>query len=369
MAEKDIYRVLVINPGSTSTKIGVFDNETCICEATARHQVEELAPFRAANGSVYAEKDFRRKLVLDLLVGKGIALASLDAAVGRAGRLPPMTGGTYFANDELIKDVPNPLIHAALLGAIIAKEIGEQLTIPAFFVDPTVVDEITDVARVTGIPAIKRSVIFHALNQKEVARRCAKEMGRTYKDCNFIITHLGGGISVAAHRKGVAVDVTNASNGEGPFSVERAGAVPGIDLVEMCFSGKYTQKEMNSFFTNKGGLVAHRGSTDFRALEADYRAGKPEAKLLFEAMAYNIAKYIGAMAPVLEGEVDRIIVTGGLAHCQAFTDLIKERVAFIAEVAVYPGEDELLALAHGALRVLTGEEKAIDYKSKGPIKE
>jgi len=367
MREKN-YRILAINPGSTSTKIGVFDNETCIVEAVVRHTSEELAPYVAPNGSIIAQKNIRRDLVLDKLVENNIALESLNATVGRAGSLPPMTSGTYFANDELIKDIPDPLTHPALLGTVIAKEIGEEFKIPSFFVDPTVVDEMNDVARVTGIPQIQRSVIFHALNQKAVARRCAKEIGKRYQDCNFIVAHLGGGISIAAHEKGRAVDVTNAINGEGPFSPERAGAVPALPLIEMCFSGNYTKNEIGSYFSNSGGLNAYRGNSDFHLLCQDREAGDQQAGLLYEAMAYRIAKDIASMSAALSGKVDRILITGGLAYSEDFIALIAGRVSNIAPISVYPGEDELLALAQGALRALTGEEKAIPYVSKGPRK-
>ena len=366
---KDIYRILVINPGSTSTKIGVYDNETCIAEAVARHTKEELIPYTGKDGDVYGQKDMRLDLVRQMLSENEISMQSLDAVVGRAGRLPPMASGTYEANDELMKDVPVPLVHAALLGAIMAKEIGEQNKVPSFFVDPTVVDEITPVARITGIPQIKRSIIFHALNQKAVARRYAKSIGKKYEDCSLVIAHLGGGISVAAHDHGVVVDVTNASNGEGPMSPERAGKIPAIPLVEMCFSGKYTQKEIKSFFTKKGGLNAYLGHSDFRKLEQMYVDGDEMGSLLFQAMAYGIAKDIGAMYVVLDCKIDAVILTGGLVYSKRFTDMIQNKIKGLGEIMLFPGEDELLALAEGALRVLRGEEKAIPYVSKGPIQE
>ncbi len=366
---KETFRILVINPGSTSTKIGVYDNETCVAEAVARHTKEELLPYIGKDGDVYGQKDMRLALIYELLEENKISLESLDAVVGRAGRLPPMPSGTYEANEELLKDVPSPLVHPALLGAVMAKEIGEQNGIPGFFVDPTVVDEITPVARVTGVPQIKRSVIFHALNQKAVARRYAKGIGKSYEQCRFVIAHLGGGISVAAHDHGVAVDVTNASNGEGPMSPERAGKVPAIPLIEMCFSGKYTQKEMNSLFTKRGGLNAYLGHSDFRKLEQMYVDGDEMGTLLFEAMAYAVAKEIGAMYVVLDCDVDAVSLTGGLAYSEQFTELIRKKIKGLGKIVVFPGEDELLALAEGALRVLRGEEKAIPYVSKGAISE
>lgn len=366
---KDTYRILVINPGSTSTKIGVYDNETCTAEVVARHTKEELLPYTGKDGDVWSQKDMRLALIYQLLEENQIPVSSLDAVVGRAGRLPPMRSGTYLANDELVKDVPSPLVHPALLGAVIAKEIGEKNHIPSFFVDPTVVDEITPVARVTGLPQIKRSVIFHALNQKAVARRYARSINKKYEECKLVIAHLGGGISIAAHDHGVAVDVTNASNGEGPMSPERAGKVPAIPLIELCFSGEYTQKELESFFTKRGGLNAYLGHSDFRKLEQMYVNQDEKGRLLFEAMAYGVAKEIGAMYVVLDCEADGIILTGGLAYSERFTDLIRKKIKGLGKIVIFPGEDELLALAEGALRVLRGEEEAIPYISKGAIQE
>ena len=361
---KAVYRILALNPGSTSTKLGVFDNEKCLIEAVIRHDKAYLSSLNMPNGSVLTQKAMRKELIFKTLEEKNIVPETLDAVVGRAGRLPPMPSGTYLANDAMLKDVPDPLVHPALLGAIIAREMGKQLNIPSYFVDPTVVDEITPLARLTGIPEIKRSVIFHALNHKAVARKCAKELRRAYKDCNFIVAHLGGGISIAAHEHGKAIDVTNASNGEGPYSPERAGAMPALPLVDLCFSGKYTKAEIKTFFTKKGGLSAYTGSSDFKLLESNYSKGDAKAILLLEGMAYRIAKDIGAMYAVLSGNVDCIIITGGLAYSHRLIALITARVEKLAPVVIYPGEDELLALAQGALRALTGEEPAIVYRSK-----
>lgn len=361
------YRILSINPGSTSTKIAVFDNEECVVIETIRHSVEDLAPYQREDRSVIDQKDMRRELVEKVLEEKGISLDSLDAVVGRAGRLPAMKGGTYRVTDDIYKDVPQPLIHAALLGTLIAKDIGDAAGIPSFFVDPTVVDELMDVARITGIPEIRRQVIFHALNQKAVARRYAKSKGTTYKDSRLIIAHMGGGISIAAHVNGLAVDVTTASTGEGPMSPERAGCIPGIPLVDLCFSGKYSHDDMRRFFTQKGGLNAHLGHTDFRRCEADYMEGKEPGRTVFAAMSYQVSKYICSMAAALEGQIDAVIITGGMAYSKEFVKQITERVQFLAPVVVYPGEDEMLSLTEGALRVLRGEEEAIEYVSKGAI--
>lgn len=363
------FRVLAINPGSTSTKIAVYKNETCEIEEVIRHSKEDLLPYQRPDRDVIGQKEMRRRLVEDTLRKHNISLDSLDAVVGRAGRLPAMPGGTYQVTDDLLKDVPHPLVHPALLGALIAKDMGDALLIPGFFVDPTVVDEISDTARVTGIPEISRSVIFHALNHKAIARVYAAEHGTTYTDSDLIIAHMGGGISIAAHHGGRAVDVTNASNGEGPMSPERAGMMPGIPLVDMCFSGKYTKDEMHRFFTQKGGLNAYLGHSDFRKCEAGYLEGKEPEKKVYEAMVYQVSKHICSMAAALNGHVDAVILTGGLAYSETFTGLIKEKVSFLGKVCVYPGEDELLSLTQGALRVLRGEEEAILYTSKGAIEE
>lgn len=363
------YRILAINPGSTSTKIAVFTDETCETEVVIRHSKEDLLPYQRPDRDVMGQKEMRRKLVEQALAEKQIPLESLDAVVGRAGRLPPMPGGTYLVTDDLLADVPHPLVHPALLGALIAKDIGDAMGIPSFFVDPTVVDELSDLARITGIPEISRGVIFHALNHKAVARRYAAAQGKTYAECNLIIAHMGGGISIAAHRDGLAVDVTNPSTGEGPMSPERAGMVPGIPLVDLCFSGKYTRDEMRRFFTQRGGLNAYLGHSDFRKCSEGWAQGHEPEKQLFEAMAYQISKHICSMAAALEGRVDAVILTGGLAYSRDFVELVTERVRFLGDVVVYPGEDELLSLVQGALRVLRGEEDARRYTRRGAIEE
>ena len=363
------YRILAINPGSTSTKIAIYQNEQCEMEDVIRHSTQELLPFRRPDRDVICQKAMRRELVEKSLEKHNIPMTSLNAVVGRAGRLPPMQGGTYRITDELLKDVPHPLIHPALLGALIAKDIGDVYGIPSYFVDPTVVDELSEISRVTGVPEIRRSVIFHALNHKAVARRYAGEHGLRYQDCRLIIAHMGGGISIAAHLEGKAVDVTNASNGEGPMSPERAGMVPAIPLIEMCFSGKYSEADMRRFFTRGGGLSAYLNSSDFRLCEEQYNAGIEPGKTLFEAMAYQVSKHICSMSAILKGKIDSIILTGGLAYSKRFTEMISEYVRFLAPVTIYPGEDEMLSLAQGALRVLTGEEQEISYVSKGAIKE
>ena len=251
--------------------------------------------------------------------------------------------------------------HASNLGGIIAKEMGDELGIPSFIVDPVVVDELSEVARISGIKEVERTSIFHALNQKAIARRFAAEKGKRYEDMNFVIAHMGGGMSIGAHQKGKVVDVANALDGEGPFSPERSGAVPAGKIIDLCFSGKYTEAEMHKMIKGGGGLVSYMGTNNAIEVEKAADAGNEDAKLIYKAMAYQVAKEIGACATVLEGKVDAILLTGGIAYSKAVTDEITKRVEFIAEVKVYPGEDEMQALALGGLRVLKGEEEAQEY--------
>jgi len=354
-----VFTILTINPGSTSTKIAIFKNNTPIFEKTLRHSAWEIAQFN----KIIDQYEFRKKVILEALQDINFDLNELDAVVGRGGLLKPIPGGTYKVNDRMVEDLKIGVQgeHASNLGGILAKEIASSLNIPAFIVDPVVVDEMDDVARISGMPEIERKSIFHALNQKAVARRAAKDMGKRYDEVNLIVAHLGGGISVGAHRKGRVVDVNNALDGEGPFSPERSGGLPVGDLAKLCFSGKYTENEIRKKIVGKGGLVAYLGTNDGREVVKMIKEGDKKAELIYQAMAYQVAKEIGACAAVLEGKIDAVILTGGLAYDELFTGWIKERVSFIAPVLVYPGEDELLALAEGALRVLKGEEEAKEY--------
>lgn len=360
--ENKKIRVLAINPGSTSTKVGIFDNEECVVEKVVRHTRAELD---ACGGEgVYGQKELRRRLVLSALEENGIALDSLDAAVGRAALLPPMKSGTYRINQALLDAVPNPLPRPALLGMILAKEIGDALSIPSFIVDPATVDEFWDVARVTGIPGVERKSAFHALNQKASARRAAGELGKPYEACRLIVAHLGGGISIGAHRYGQVVDATSGGDGEGPFTPERAGSVPGRTLVRRCFDGSATAKEMEGYFIREGGLMAYLGTADLREVEKLMDAGNARAKLLFDAMAYNVAKSIGAMYAVLGAEADGIVLTGGLAYSDRFCAAITDRVGKMARVFRYPGEAELLSMVQGVLRVVRDGEEAQIFTGK-----
>lgn len=356
----EVYRLLIINPGSTSTKIAIYDNEKPVFEEVLRHSAEELAPYP----TIYSQYQFRKDVILETLSRKDINLTKLSAVVGRGGLLHPIPSGTYEVNDRMVEDLRMGLLgqHASNLGGILAREIASQLNIPAFIVDPVVVDEMEEVARLSGMPDIERISIFHALNQKAVARRAARDLGKSYEEANLIVAHLGGGISVGAHKKGRVVDVNNALDGEGPFSPERAGGLPAEGLLKLCFSGKYTMDEIKKKMVGKGGLVAYLKTNDAREVEKMIEEGNKEAELIYRAMAYQIAKEIGNCAAVLCGQVDAIVLTGGIAHSKMLTGWIKERVEFISQVMIYPGEDEMSALAEGGLRVLRGEEKAKEYK-------
>ena len=352
------YKILVINPGSTSTKIGVFEDEKLLFDKTLRHPAEEIAKF----DSIPAQRGWRKQLVLEALAENNFDVKELSAVSARGGLVKPIKGGTYTTSQALLDDCVAGVQgqHAANLGALIAKEIGDELGIPSFIADPPVVDELASVARYSGHPLIPRVSKFHALNQKAVAKRYAKEVGKKYEDLNLIICHMGGGVSVGAHVKGSVVDTENALDGEGPFSPERAGSLPVDSIIKMCFSGKYTLAEMKKMFVGRGGLVAYAGSTDMRDL---LKMAKDDAKVaeVVDAFHYQIGKEIGAMAAAMKGKVDQIILTGGIAYGKETTDALAEMVGWIAPITVYPGEDELLALDQAALRVLTGEEEAQVY--------
>lgn len=352
---------LIINPGSTSTKIAVFEDESLVFEKTLRHSNEELSPYH----NVADQFEFRKQLILEALKENNINVESLNAVVGRGGLLMPIEGGTYAVNNRLIEDLKTNVKgeHASNLGGLIARSIADEVNIPSFIVDPVVVDELDDVARISGHPLFERISIWHALNQKAVARRAAKEkFGKNYDEMNFVVVHLGGGISVGAHKKGRVIDVNNALNGEGPFSPERSGSLPADELVRLCFSGKYTEAEIKKMIVGKGGITAYLGTNNAKEVSERAQAGDEKAKLIYSAMAYQVAKAVGEYAVVLDGEVDAILITGGIAYDKNFVEMIENKVKFIAEVIAYPGEDELLALAQGGLRVLNNTEEAKEYK-------
>lgn len=350
---------LIINPGSTSTKIGVFEDETLLFEETLRHSTEEIARY----ASIVDQKDFRKQIILDLLKEKNFDIKSLQVIVGRGGMLKPIPGGTYAVSDDLLEDlkIGKQGQHASNLGGILAREIGDSIGVPSYIVDPVVVDELMPISRYSGVPELPRTSVFHALNQKAVAKRYAKELGVAYDSLNLVVVHMGGGVSVGAHEKGKVVDVFNALDGDGAFSPERAGAVPSGALIKMCFSGKYTEKEVYKKIVGNGGFNAYVGTNDMRDVEKMVENGDAKAAEIREAFIMQVAKDIGSMACVLKGKVDQIVITGGIAYDKVVVAGLKERAGFIAPVTVYPGEDELLALAQGGLRVLNGEEKALEY--------
>lgn len=353
-------RSLIINPGSTSTKIGVFDDETQILDKTLRHSTAEISQYP----NIYAQKDFRKNLILDALKEEDIPVESLNVCVGRGGLLKPIPGGTYEVTDALLHDLENPPQgeHASNLGGILAREIGDSIGVRSFIVDPVVVDEMEPVARISGIPEIERVSIDHPLNQKAMARRWAASVGKKYADVDVIVVHMGGGTSTGAHKHGRMVDVFAAFNGDGAFSPERANGIPALGLVNLCFSGKFTYAEMKKKVIGGGGFNAYLGTNDARDVDKMIAEGDEKAKLVMDAFIYQISKNIGALAAsVFEGKVDQIILTGGVAYDKYVTEAITKKVSFIAPVTVYAGEAELLALAQGALRVMNGEEEAQVY--------
>lgn len=360
MSEADIIHILTINPGSTSTKFGVFVGTDPVFIKTIRHSNEELEPFE----KITDQFNFRKGLILAQLEQAGIALESIKAIVGRGGLLKPIESGVYAVNEAMLRDLRNSPLgeHASNLGGLIAWDIAQSLPgAGAYIANPVVVDELDDIARLSGHPLLPRISIFHALNQKAVARQHAKSILRKYEEMNLIVVHLGGGITVGAHKAGRVVDVNQGLDGEGPFSPERTGTLPVGALVRLCFSGKYTEKEVMKMIKGEGGLVAYLGTNSAYEVEQMVQQGNQEATLIYQAMAYQVAKEIGAMATVLRFNVDSILITGGIAHDKYFVNMIIERVHRIAPVHVYPGEDELKALAMNGLRVLNKETEPKVY--------
>ena len=354
-------RILVVNPGSTSTKIAVFDNLNEVFKKTLNHTPEELSPFP----SLIDQFEFRKNIVEKALEEKKIPLDTLDAVVGRGGLLRPVSSGIYKINDNMLNDLKDPSIwgrvHASNLGAFIAKSIADELHIPSMIADPITVDEMEDIARISGVPSITRQSLFHALNIKSIARKTAKELQKPLEKCNLIGVHMGGGVSVAALKKGKVVDVNNALLGMGPFSPQRAGALPLGGIVDMCFSGKYTKGEVENILTKQSGLIGYLGTDNGIEIEKEIEKENTKFREIVEAMAYQIAKEIGACATVLKGKVDAIFITGGLAYDKFLPKWIEERVSFIAPIYLFPGEGEMEALAEAGLRVLKGHEELKNY--------
>ncbi|ACJ74839.1 buk butyrate kinase [Thermosipho africanus TCF52B] len=358
-----MYRILVINPGSTSTKLAIFEDEKQVASKTLRHTPEELSQFKR----LIDQYEFRVNVIEDFLKTLGFEYKDFNAVVGRGGLVRPIPSGTYLVDELMVEELKQAKYgeHASNLGAVIAFEISNKYNIPAYIVDPVVVDEMDKIAKISGHPMFERKSIFHALNQKAVARRAAEELGKKYEETNLIVVHMGGGISIGAHRNGKVIDVNNALDGDGPFTPERSGTLPLTQLIDLCYSGKYDYDFIKKRIKGKGGLVAYLGTNDAMKVQEMISNGDKKAELVYKAMAYQIAKWIGKMAAALKGEVDAIVLTGGLAYDENYmVKWLKEYTSFIAKVIVYPGGDEEKALAMGALRVLRGEEKARSYKEE-----
>ncbi|MBL7148956.1 MAG: butyrate kinase [Candidatus Cloacimonetes bacterium] len=356
------YRVLAINPGSTSTKIAVYDDNLPVFTETLRHTAEEIAQF----SGIIEQYEFRKDLVLQALLKHSVSPDTLNAVVGRGGLVKSVSSGTYKVNNTMLTDLQDTSmwgrIHASNLGAFMARVIADELKIPSFIVDPVTVDEFPEIARISGCPQIERKSLLHALNIRYCGMSVAEKLGKEFAEVNLIAVHMGGGISVAAIRKGRVVDVNNAMLGMGPFSPQRTGALPVGDLLEMAFSGRYTHQEMMKMFTKTGGLIAYLGTDDGQEIVKKIEAGDQKAKLVFEAMIYQIAKEIGACATVLQGKIDAIFLTGGLAYNPYVVEQLNKSIAFLAPIHIIPGEKEMEALCQGGVRVLKGIEEAKEYK-------
>ena len=355
------FRLLALNPGSTTSKIAVFAGDKLLLEEKIEHKAEDLRVFEKATD----QYEYRLKMIRDALAAAKIDLNTLDAVVGRGGLLKPLPGGTFRVNKQMVDDLLyRPAVdHASNLGAVIAYHLSQKLGIPAFIVDPVVVDEYEEVARISGYHGIQRQSRSHALNMKAVAHKVARDRGRAYRDLRLVVAHLGSGFSISVHVGGRMIDTTN-PNDEGPFSIERGGDLPVtllLPLIYEKFRAGWSLERLQALFIRESGLYAYMGTKDLREVEARAREGDQEAALILEAMSYQVAKAIGAMATVAAGRLDGIILTGGVAHSRRITDDITRRVNFIAPVSVIPGEEELPALAQGALRVLRGEEEAREY--------
>ncbi len=356
-----MHRILAINPGSTSTKFAVYFDTECVLNKTIRHSFDDLFHYE----NIIDQFDFRKGLIIDALVEERIDVDSIKYVIGRGGLTYPVESGIYRVNNLMLQHVREGVMgqHASNLGPLLADFIALQIPdAQAFIADPVVTDELEDVARVSGHAGFERRSIFHALNQKATARTHAKKQGKTYEELNLIVAHLGGGISVGAHKNGRVIDVNNALNGEGPFSPERSGTLPAGQLIEVCFSGKYSKSEIDRMVVGEGGFVSFLGTNSAQEVQKKADSGDEKARFYQEALFYQVAKSIGEMAVVLEGKVDTILLTGGLAFNNKIEEYIKIKAGFIAPVFSYPGEDELEALAMNALLVASGEIKPKEYK-------
>jgi butyrate kinase len=360
MDSRKEHHILAINPGSTSTKFAVYVNETCILNKTLRHSVDELSVY----ADIIEQFGYRKGMIIDALIEEKINIDRIKHVIGRGGLTYPLESGVYAVDQLMLKHAREGVYgkHASNLGPIIADYIASQIPgARAFIADPVVTDELAPIARVTGHPKFSKRSVFHALNQKATARWHARETGTPYENSRLIVVHLGGGVSVGAHLNGRVIDVNNALDGDGPFSPERSGGLPVGQLIDLCFSGRYSKDEVYRMIVGEGGYVAYLGTNNALEVRRRAEAGDLQARFIEEALAYQVAKCIGEMATVLSGEVDAILLTGGMAYNETMVALIRERVAFIAPVFVYPGEDELEALAMNALMVARGELASKKY--------
>lgn len=355
-----MHRILAINPGSTSTKFAVYFDSECVLNKTIRHSMDELMRYT----NVVDQFDFRKGLIIDALVEEGIEVDALKIIIGRGGLTYPLQSGVYKVNNRMLEHVRQGILgqHASNLGPLLADYIALQIPdASAYIADPVVTDELSEVARIAGHPNFERRSIFHALNQKATARLHAKKIGRKYEELNLIVAHLGGGISVGAHMKGRVTDVNNAFDGEGPFSPERSGTLPVGQLIDMCFSGRYSGEQVRRMVVGEGGYVGYLGTNSAKEVDDMADAGNEKALLIREALYYQVAKMIGQMAVALHGNVDAILLTGGMAFSRNLVNNIREKVEFLGPVVDYPGEDELQALALNALLVANGEVEVREY--------
>lgn len=353
--------ILAINPGSTSTKIAVYNGHKQLFVTTLRHSSQEISGFV----KISDQFEFRKNTILKALVENDIDLSEIAIIVGRGGLVKPIKSGIYEVNKIMIAHLHEGVggEHASNLGGLIAADLASEINgCRAFIADPVVVDELEPIARITGHPLFERKSIFHALNQKAIAKSYAVTLSRSYESLNLIVAHLGGGVSIGAHSQGRVIDVNNALNGEGPFSPERSGTLPAYDLAKLCYSGKYTLEEVRKMITGEGGLVAHLGTNSFSEVAQKVKEGDEKFMLISDAFAYNVAKAIGSMAVVLNGKVDAILITGGVAYNTKLMEKLSEMIDFIAEVKIFPGEDEMSALAMNGLAILNGDEKALVYE-------
>ena len=354
-------KILAINPSSLSTNVSVYHDNKTVFLKDIKHNAEELSKF----DKITDQHTIRKQQIIEELIAAGFALDEFNIVISRGGLLKPMESGVYRVNEAMIKAIQHPMAeHVTNLGGYIAKEIAELIGngVEAFVVDPSCVDEFDAIARLSGLPQLPRRSFLHTMSQKSIARRFSTEFHKKYEDINLIVTHMGSGITVGAHHKGKIIETNNGLDGDGPFSPERAGTLPSGQLVDLCFSGKYTQAGIKKLLTGNGGMSAYLGTNNAMEVESRIQNGDEDANLVYTAMAYQVAQSIGAMATVLKGEVDAILLTGGLAHSKLFTNMIIERVSFISKVYIYPGEDEMHALSMNGLMLLKGEIQAKEYE-------